>query len=156
MTISDFKQEPLPGASLGACEISGGSGLARVGLTVQGRVQGVGFRPFVWRLATELGLSGYVRNTSSGVRIEIQGDMSRLLEMERRLRAELPPLADISDIFREELALQANEDHFPYTKAQDTQARMSWSVRTSAYAMNVLRISAIQPTPGTAMPSPTA
>ena len=45
--------------------------------TVQGIVQGVGFRPFVYRLAHELNLTGWVRNTPAGVEIEIQGDRCR-------------------------------------------------------------------------------
>jgi acylphosphatase len=42
-------------------------------IRVSGVVQGVGFRPFVWRLARELGLGGWVRNDSRGVEIEVRG-----------------------------------------------------------------------------------
>ena len=43
-------------------------------IVVRGVVQGVGFRPFVYRLATELGLDGWVRNDGAGVTIEVAGD----------------------------------------------------------------------------------
>ncbi len=63
---------------------------------VHGLVQGVGFRPYVWRLATELGLAGWVRNDSSGVTIEVAG--SRVNEFLDRLPAEIPRLARIDGI----------------------------------------------------------
>ena len=47
---------------------------ARCRIQVHGQVQGVGFRPFVYRLATELDLSGWVRNDADGVHIEVQGE----------------------------------------------------------------------------------
>lgn len=72
-----------------------------IALIVQGRVQGVGFRPFVWRLAQELGICGSVRNTSAGVRIEATGDKKAIAELEKRLLAEHPPLADITSLKRE-------------------------------------------------------
>ena len=51
----------------------------RLRLTISGQVQGVGFRPFVYRLARQLGLAGYVNNTSGGATEEIEGqaDFSR-------------------------------------------------------------------------------
>ena len=48
-------------------------GLVRKRIRVRGIVQGVGFRPFVFNLAHELGLAGYVLNSSAGVTIEIEG-----------------------------------------------------------------------------------
>ncbi len=67
-------------------------------LTVTGVVQGVGFRPFVHRIATELGLTGFVGNDSGAVFLEVQGTGARIDEFRRRLRAEVPPLAAISAI----------------------------------------------------------
>lgn len=65
---------------------------------VWGQVQGVGFRPFVYRLATDLGLRGWVRNDASGVEIEIAGDVAQLDDFRERLVSDLPPLARIDRI----------------------------------------------------------
>lgn len=64
--------------------------MKRLAVDVRGIVQGVGFRPFVARTAMELGLSGFVRNTPSGVQIECEGDGEACGELVRRLR-ECPP-----------------------------------------------------------------
>src|ERR1700730_13623939 len=66
--------------------------------TVVGVVQGGGFRPFVHRIATELGLAGFVGNDSGAVFIEVQGPLARIDEFGRRLRAEAPPLARINTV----------------------------------------------------------
>lgn len=63
--------------------------------TLQGQVQGVGFRPFVFRLAREQRVSGFVRNDAVGVVVEAQGEPRRLRRFFSRLRRELPPLARI-------------------------------------------------------------
>ncbi|MBV8047147.1 MAG: carbamoyltransferase HypF [Paludibacterium sp.] len=77
-------------------------------LVVRGVVQGVGFRPFVYRLATELGLSGWVRNDALGVTIEAQGTPVALSALSARLRADKPPLARIDSIETTALPPQAD------------------------------------------------
>ncbi|MDR2035096.1 MAG: acylphosphatase, partial [Coriobacteriales bacterium] len=67
---------------------------------VKGIVQGVGFRPFVYRLAHELGLLGWVCNASDGVHILVQGEGGLLNEFCSRLKSEKPPAARISSIAR--------------------------------------------------------
>lgn len=67
-------------------------------IRVSGLVQGVGFRPFVWRLATELRLAGSVRNSPAGVEIELKASDSQCEELINRIRREAPPLARVDDI----------------------------------------------------------
>ena len=67
-------------------------------IRVTGVVQGVGFRPFVWRLAQELGLFGWVRNDGQGVEIAAQGDAEGVMELLRRLRADAPVLARVDAV----------------------------------------------------------
>jgi hydrogenase maturation protein HypF len=65
---------------------------------VTGIVQGVGFRPFVYGLAVRMHLSGWVRNTSAGVDIEIDGPEAAINSFVNALRSELPPLAQIDSL----------------------------------------------------------
>jgi hydrogenase maturation protein HypF len=71
---------------------------------VRGVVQGVGFRPFVYRLALEEGLTGFVGNDTDGVSIEIEGPQECVGAFLRRLSAEPPPLARIDSVKVRELA----------------------------------------------------
>jgi hydrogenase maturation protein HypF len=73
-----------------------GSMVERAQIIVRGVVQGVGFRPFVYKLATGLHFMGYVTNTNDGVLIDVEG--TDIPEFVRRLRIEAPPLSDITDI----------------------------------------------------------
>jgi len=72
--------------------------LIRIEVRVRGVVQGVGFRPTVFRLATEEGLAGFIGNDSAGVVIEVEGARKRLDAFLDRLRTEAPPLARIDHI----------------------------------------------------------
>ncbi|MGB7844339.1 MAG: carbamoyltransferase HypF [Candidatus Acidiferrum sp.] len=71
-------------------------GVVRKAIDVTGIVQGVGFRPFVYRLAHECQLTGFIANTPAGVTIEVQGDAAGIECFLERLPAEIPPLAKIT------------------------------------------------------------
>ena len=70
--------------------------LARI--SVHGIVQGVGFRPFVYRLAVKHNLKGYVYNTSEDVKIEVEGELEAIKQFQLDLGIEAPPLAHIEGI----------------------------------------------------------
>ncbi|WP_288129101.1 carbamoyltransferase HypF [Microbulbifer sp.] len=67
-------------------------------LELTGILQGVGFRPFVFRLARSLGLSGWVANTARGICIEVQGERERLGLFAHKLSQEKPSHAKIYDL----------------------------------------------------------
>ena len=64
-------------------------------IRLHGQVQGVGFRPFVFRLADEFGLAGWVNNTADGVTIEVEGIPPQLIAFRQALYERLPPLARV-------------------------------------------------------------
>ncbi|MBY6030976.1 carbamoyltransferase HypF [Halomonas sp. DP8Y7-1] len=72
-------------------------------IRVQGCVQGVGFRPWVWQLATAIGVTGNVRNDGQGVVIRAQGSPAQLVTLLTQLDSEPPPLATITGIASSEL-----------------------------------------------------
>jgi hydrogenase maturation protein HypF len=86
--------------------------LVRRALRVRGDVQGVGFRPFVYRLAHTEGLTGWVRNDGRGVALEVQGGAEAVARFPERLRAEAPPLARITAVEAEERPPQPDEAGF--------------------------------------------
>ncbi|MBI5817982.1 MAG: carbamoyltransferase HypF [Verrucomicrobia bacterium] len=70
----------------------------RLSVTIRGAVQGVGFRPFVFRLAEELGLTGWVNNSAQGVFIEVEGRRDPLQSFLLRIPREKPPRAYIQSL----------------------------------------------------------
>jgi len=72
-------------------------------LVVTGQVQGVGFRPFIFRLAEDLKLSGSVRNAPEGVVIEVQGPPRAVDQFARRVESEQPPLARILRVVMQDI-----------------------------------------------------
>ena len=71
---------------------------ARLRIIVRGAVQGVGFRPFIYRLATGAGLKGRVNNSAQGVFIEVEGSRAGLEAFLLRVEAEKPPLSSIQSL----------------------------------------------------------
>ena len=67
-------------------------------IRVQGIVQGVGFRPFVFRLAVKFKLCGWVKNDAEGVLIEAEGEQCHLQDFFRSLQEEIPPAAHITAV----------------------------------------------------------
>jgi hydrogenase maturation protein HypF len=84
-------------------------------------VQGVGFRPAVYRIARHIGLSGFVYNDTKGVTVELQGQEERITEFLARLQSDdKPPLAEIKSCEAVEVAVIDGEDEF-IIKASDSQ-----------------------------------
>ncbi len=79
---------------------------------VKGQVQGVGFRPFIFKLALEHTLTGFVQNTPQGVLIEIQGSEQKIVQFNLDFDKKLPPLARISDHKKQEISPVAGEEEF--------------------------------------------
>lgn len=79
-------------------------------IRVSGIVQGVGFRPYVFRLAAEHHLTGNIRNTPAGVTIEIQGNAEAVEKFMRRLSQEAPELSRITEINVRDIALALEAD----------------------------------------------
>ncbi len=72
--------------------------MARIHVHVCGIVQGVGYRPFVWRAATSLGLAGWVKNSSDGVHIEAKGDQAALDRFVLLLSTQKPEAARVDTV----------------------------------------------------------
>lgn len=86
--------------------------IARHTLRVRGEVQGVGFRPFVYRLAHAEGLTGWVRNDGRGVTLEVQGPPEAVERFRLRLADEAPPLARVAGVETSEREPVAGEEGF--------------------------------------------
>ena len=97
----------------------------RVRIRVKGVVQGVGFRPFVYRLAVRHGILGSVVNTSGSVDIEAQADPDRVAAFLHDLKHELPPIARIDDIRIETLpAIPTESFSIRPSEAQEGQFQL--------------------------------
>ena len=98
----------------------------RLRIHVRGIVQGVGFRPFVFRLASELGLKGWVCNSDRGVDIEVEGESSLLTDFLVRLKSERPPhslLARLDSTWLD----PCGYDRFEIRPSQsDTPSKSAW------------------------------
>jgi hydrogenase maturation protein HypF len=91
-------------------------------LRVSGVVQGVGFRPHVYKLARRLGLAGFVLNDGAGVVVEVEGAPAALAEFAKQLRTEPPPRARIDSISEEDVA-PAGEVSFSIKESIPGEAR---------------------------------
>ena len=83
--------------------------IRRLKIGIQGTVQGIGFRPFVYNLAHEKKLHGYVLNTSAGVDIEVEGESSNLELFVEAIKSNRLPLAHIADIRTTPLSVQKDK-----------------------------------------------
>jgi hydrogenase maturation protein HypF len=92
--------------------------IVRRRLVATGQVQGVGFRPFVFRLARDFGLSGFVRNAPTGVAIEVQGGQAAADGFAAELAAKLPPLARIVSLTNEAIEPVTGEAGFEIVSSQ--------------------------------------
>ncbi len=92
----------------------------RLKISLAGQIQGVGFRPHVYRIAKQMGLSGWVCNHASGVTIEIQGESAA--EFVQQLTQSLPPLARIDTIETTPIAPLESEQDFSIIKTQTGKA----------------------------------
>lgn len=92
--------------------------IIRQSLLVGGQVQGVGFRPFVYRCALRHGLSGNVGNTSRGVEIQVQGSATAVAAFVQDLHTSLPPLARITSCVTTAMPALAGETGFSINSSQ--------------------------------------
>ncbi len=80
--------------------------IKRVRYLFSGVVQGVGFRPFIFRMATRHSLSGFVQNRPDGVVVEVEGPGEAIHSFMSGVNEELPPLANVSGTFSEEVEIK--------------------------------------------------
>jgi hydrogenase maturation protein HypF len=100
----------------------------RVRINVVGIVQGVGFRPFIYRIAVENGLKGYVKNRGdAGVEIVLEGKESHIKQFLKDVTEKKPPLAQMHDIMTKELEGGNQYEKFEIFKSSE-EAELSGSV----------------------------
>ena len=102
--------------------------VVRVKIQVTGIVQGVGFRPFIYRIAVKNGLNGYVRNRGdAGVEILLEGEENSIQNFMKDLRVKKPSLAQIHEIITAKLEGREEHEKFTIYKSSD-EAELSGSV----------------------------
>ena len=90
-----------------------------VEIRVSGTVQGVGFRPNVWRIAHDMSMTGTVRNQGGGVLIEILGSPDNLADFVKRIKSEIPPLAKIDSVDITPIEASGTHDRFEIIDSAD-------------------------------------
>ncbi len=93
-------------------------------IEIKGLVQGVGFRPFIFRLAKELKLSGWVSNTNQGVKIGVRTSLESLSLFLKRIEHEAPPASDIYSVHHQEVA-QEDYAEFVIRESEDTSDQVT-------------------------------
>ena len=100
--------------------------IKRQRIFITGRVQGVGFRPAVYRIACQLGLSGFVYNDTKGVTIELQGAKEKIAEFSGRLQTkDKPPLAEIKSCKAVDIAAVEGEKKFTIKASESKGTALS-------------------------------
>jgi hydrogenase maturation protein HypF len=119
---------------------SGADLLERKKISVTGRVQGVGFRPFVYRLATRFSLSGFVFNDTKGVTIELQGTNESCAEFVNRLQSgnENPPLMKIDSCSVIDIPVVNGEESFSIRPSDSAGTALSEVTVDTATCRNCL------------------
>jgi len=94
--------------------------LPRARISVSGLIQGIGFRPFVYRIAVKRGLKGYVRNLGdAGVRIEVSGPREAIEDFLRALKSEKPPIAEYTKLKVEWLEGEGGYEGFEIAESDE-------------------------------------
>ena len=119
--------------------------VSRVRARVEGTVQGVGFRPYVYRLAGELGVAGHVLNDARGVVVEVEAEPETVDRFLARLAAEAPPLAQVERVVAEAVA-ETGERGFSSARARAAASRARRSRRTAPPARIAWRSCSTPPT----------
>ncbi len=95
--------------------------IKRYHIHIEGIVQGVGFRPFIYRIATKNNLNGFVYNHSKGVEIEVQGKESEIEKFINIIREEKPPLSQIDKMEKSQINIKPDDNTFKITKSIDSK-----------------------------------
>ena len=118
---------------------------SRLSVRVEGVVQGVGFRPFVRNLAHRRGLAGFVGNDSSGVFMEVEGDVEHLSAFLVDLEAKAPPLSVIDRVLTKPLSAKGTVG-FEIVASNASGERQALVSADTALARNVCRSCSTPPT----------